>query len=133
MLVGTEPAPPPADSEEGSMLASAAEAPAGGDSAGMPPAEAGEPLGWPDPAAETAFLAEARERGEVLVPAKAREEIAEETDARALPALDTLVNRLPADVRETLEDLFRARFVRVTRVPRKALKSQGTSRETPAG
>jgi hypothetical protein len=105
------------------MLAGASGAQAGVEPAGMPPTEAGEPTGWPDPAAEAAFLAEARERGEVPVAAKAREEIAEETDARALPALDTLVNRLPAEVRDTLEDLFRARFVRVTRVPRKALKS----------
>lgn len=78
---------------------------------------------WPDDTAEAAFLAEARERGEVPAPAKAREEIAEETDSRPLPALDVLVQRIPAEVRESLEDLFRAKFVRVTRVPRKALRS----------
>jgi hypothetical protein len=39
-----------------------------------------------------------------------------------LPALDELVERIPADVRDTLEDLFRAKFVKVARVPKKALK-----------
>lgn len=105
------------------MLAKSGAAPAGAEPTGVPSAETGEPMGWPDPAAEAAFLAEARERGELPAAATAREEIVEETETRALPALDTLVNRLPADVRESLEDLFRARFVRVTRVPRKALKS----------
>jgi hypothetical protein len=39
----------------------------------------------------------------------------------ALPDLDALVGRLPADVRETLEELFRVRFQAVRRIPRKAL------------
>lgn len=47
----------------------------------------------------------------------------EEIDSKPLPALDDLVQRIPADVRDVLEDLFRARFVSVRRVPRKALKS----------
>ena len=34
---------------------------------------------------------------------------------------DELVARLPPAVRETLDELFRARFVRVTRLPRKTL------------
>lgn len=86
------------------------------------PRDASTAATWPDDAAEAAFLAEARDRGEVPTPVKAREEIAEETDARPLPALDDLVARIPAEVRESLEDLFRARFVRVARVPRKALR-----------
>lgn len=86
------------------------------------PREVSTAATWPDDAAEAAFLAEARERGEVSTPVKAREEIAEETDARPLPDLDVLVARIPPEVRESLEDLFRARFVRVARVPRKALR-----------
>ncbi len=109
--------------EEGGTLATAVSAETAGETAGVPPPEGSESAGWPDASAEAAFLSEARERGEVPVVAKAREEIAEETDARPLPALDTLVQRIPADVRETLDELFRARFVRVTRVPRKALKT----------
>lgn len=38
-----------------------------------------------------------------------------------LPALDTLVARLPEDVRATLDELFRLRFQAVRQVPRKAL------------
>lgn len=91
-------------------------------SAAISPPAGPEGATWPDDTAEAAFLADARERGEAPVPARAREEIAEETDARPLPALDDLVQRIPPEIREALDDLFRARFVRVTRVPRKALR-----------
>ena len=86
--------------------------------------EAGEPTAWPDDAAESAFLAEARDRGEVVKAPRAAEDAAEENaDPKALPNLDELVNRIPPEVRDTLEDLFRAKFVRVQRVPKRALKS----------
>lgn len=79
---------------------------------------------WPDEAVESAILAEARERGEpppVRAPgAEAAEEVA---DPKALPPLNDLVNRIPAEVREVLEDLYRARFVAVKRVPLRALKA----------
>jgi hypothetical protein len=110
---------PAAEADEAEDLAAAA---AVGTIADPAPREGAESGTWPDATAEAAFLGEARERGEVPVPAKAREEIAEETEARPLPALDDLMKRIPAEVRETLEDLFRAKFVRVVRVPKKALK-----------
>ena len=72
---------------------------------------------------ESAFLAEARERGEPVATKRADAEPPEEFDSKSLPPLDELVKRIPADVRETLEDLFRARFVTVKRVPKKALKT----------
>ena len=77
---------------------------------------------WPDDAVESAFRAEAKERGEVVVPARPIEGSAEPADTKPLPALVDLVNRIPPEVREALEDLFRARFVTVKRVPAKALK-----------
>lgn len=77
---------------------------------------------WPDEFAESAFLSEARDRGEKVVPVLAKEDIAEETDAKTLPSLDELVQRIPSEVREVLEDLFRAKFTTVRRIPRKALK-----------
>ncbi len=82
---------------------------------------------WPDEAAETAFLSEAKARGEVPAPAAAEATATEETpDASApLPSLDELVKRLTPGVRETLDDLFRAKFVKVQRVPKKALKARG--------
>jgi hypothetical protein len=76
-----------------------------------------------DEAAESAFLAEARDRGEVTKPrAESAVDAVDEIDSKPLPALDDLVAKIPADVREALEDLFRARFVAVKRVPKKALK-----------
>lgn len=90
----------------------------GGEQVGRTGGEGGT---WPDESAESAFLAEARQRGELPVAAQA-EPAAEEADARALPALEEMVRRVPTEVREALDDLFRARFVRVTRVPAKALK-----------
>jgi len=78
---------------------------------------------WPDESAEAAFLADARERGEPVVATKTADEVPEENDSKALPPLHELVERIPAEVRETLEELFRARFVNVKRMPKKALKT----------
>lgn len=77
-----------------------------------------------DEAAEAAFLAEARERGEIVAPPKAAEteEREEPLDPKALPPLNELVEQIPVEVREVLEDLFRARFVTVKRFPKKVLK-----------
>ncbi len=66
------------------------------------------------------MLSELRERGEKPVAAAATEAV-EEIDSKNLPPLNELVQRLSPAVRETLDDLFRARFVRVARVPQKAL------------
>jgi hypothetical protein len=77
---------------------------------------------WPDDSAEGAFLGEARERGEHVV-AVAAVEAVEETETKSLPPLDAMVKRLSPDVREMLDDLFRAKFVTVRRVPKKALKT----------
>jgi hypothetical protein len=69
------------------------------------------------------MVSELRDRGEVVAPPPAAE-AAEENDSGPLPPLNDLVQKIPADVREVLEDLFRARFVAVKRVPKKALKSK---------
>ena len=39
-----------------------------------------------------------------------------------LPSMDELVKRIPTDVRETLDELFRVKFVGVKRVPPSLLK-----------
>lgn len=91
----------------------------------LPPPSADEAPreAWPDESVESGFLAEARERGEpTSVAASAKEETAERTEAGPLPPLNDLVQRIPAEVRDVLEDLFRAKFVAVKRVPPKALK-----------
>ena len=81
---------------------------------------------WPDEAAESAIRAEVAGRGETLNSKAARElaEAAAEAAAekKGLPTLDALVKQIPSEVRDTLEDLFRVKFVKVARVPKKALK-----------
>jgi hypothetical protein len=81
---------------------------------------------WPDEAAESAMRAEVAGRGETLNSKAAREAAAAAAEAAAekknLPKLDDLIDRIPAEVRETLEELFRAKFVKVARAPNKALK-----------
>jgi hypothetical protein len=79
---------------------------------------------WPDDAAEGAFIAEARARGEPVKAAAATVEAVEEKEdeKKALPPLADLIKRLSPDVRETLDDLFRAKFTTVRRVPKKVLK-----------
>ena len=84
--------------------------------------EAAAAASWPDETGESAFRAEALERGEAMTAAKVPVEANEETITAPLPALDDLVKRIPSHVRDTLDDLFRARFVTVRRVPERALK-----------
>jgi hypothetical protein len=67
------------------------------------------------------MVSELRARGEFIAPSAARE-VVEEADAGPLPPLDQLVQKIPAELRETLDELFRARFVTVKRVPKNALK-----------
>lgn len=81
----------------------------------------GAPNAWPEESIEAAMVSELRGRGEQPA-AKPAREAPEESDNKSLPALNDLVQRLSPQVRETLDDLFRAKFVRVTRVPAKALK-----------
>ncbi len=81
---------------------------------------------WPDEAAESAMRAEVAGRGETLNSKAAREAAAaaaeEAVEKKNLPPLDDLINRLPADIRDAVEDLFRVKWTKVVRVPRKALK-----------
>ena len=79
-------------------------------------------VSWPDEAAESSFLSEARERGESPVAATPSQELTDDSDASPLPALNELVERIPANIRETLDDLFRVKYTTVRRIPHKALK-----------
>ncbi len=81
---------------------------------------------WPDETVEVAFLSDAKDRGETPTPGSAavQAEMTEEnSDRAALPPLDDLVKRIPSDVRDTLDELFRAKFVTVKRLPKKAFKT----------
>lgn len=112
--------PEPADEVAVAVTASAPTSPV--EAAGSPPANGNaENGGWPDEAAEAAFLAEARNRGDLPGPAQPAADAPPEAEA-PLPSLDELVPRIPPTVREALDELFRAKFVRVVRVPPEALK-----------
>jgi len=80
---------------------------------------------WPDEATESAFLSDQPPRlAEISVPL-AKDVSPKKSSPEvnvALPPLQSLVDRIPAEARETLEDLFRARFVSVKRVQAENLK-----------
>jgi len=81
------------------------------------------PIG-PTEAEEAAYLAE---QGPTVVgvatePSGLADAAEPEEASAKLPAIEDLVQRIPAAAREALDELFRARFVRVQRVPGKALK-----------
>lgn len=75
-----------------------------------------------DEASEAAFLSDQREQGIAAPPPEPKPAAEEETDSKALPALKDLVDRIPAETRQLMDELFRARFVTVRRLPKKALK-----------
>lgn len=84
----------------------------------------GDDAPWPtDEVGESSFLAEARARGESVGPMRAaapKEDV--EAETAPLPPLDDLVQRIPAEVRDLLEELYRVKFTTVRRVPAKNLK-----------
>jgi hypothetical protein len=89
---------------------------------GVEGGEAGDSTNvWPDAAAEEIFLTESGKQNVGGVPARAVDAM-EETEGQNLPPLDELVKRIPANVREALDDLFRVKYTTVRRVPKKALK-----------
>lgn len=88
----------------------------------MSPFDSEGPASWPDDAAESSFIAEARDRGESVKATIATAEIIDEKDTKSLPPLADLLKRLSPEVRETLDELFRVRFTSVKRTPKKWFK-----------
>lgn len=87
------------------------------------PAEDGAPVG-PNEGEEASFLAEQRiASGVASAPGPRTKERSDDPEpAGSLPPLEDLVNRIPAATRALLDELFRAKFVTVKRVPKSALK-----------
>ena len=77
------------------------------------------PVG-PSSEEEAAFLAEERENG--YAPPAATQPVADVEKSGSLPPLEDLVKRIPMPTRDLMEELFRAKFVTVKRVPKSALK-----------
>ena len=80
------------------------------------------PVG-PKPEEEAALLTPDRTSEQFYGQKPPAENIDVEPVAASLPPLEDLVKRIPAPTLELLEELFRAQFVTVKRVPRSALKS----------
>lgn len=79
----------------------------------------------PSDGEESAFLAEQREQGfsAPAAPKRGATSEAEPDDKTPLPPLDDLVQRIPAETRQLMDELFRANFITVKRVPKSALKN----------
>lgn len=90
------------------------------------PGDEGAPVG-PTDGEEAAFLAEQREQGDRapsgVRAANGASASSEPENDTPLPPLDELVSRIPAATRQLMDELFRARFVTVKRVPPSALKN----------
>lgn len=83
----------------------------------------GAPVG-PSEGEESAFIAEQREQGYTAPAPTQTLAVAEEpSDKKPLPPLDDLVNRIPPATRQLMDELFRAKFITVKRVPASALKN----------
>ena len=82
---------------------------------------------WPDEASEASFLSDQPPRlVEISVPVTKNSKETENGGAEPeipLPPLQSLIDRIPAEARETLDELFRARFVSVKRVQQENLKN----------
>jgi hypothetical protein len=80
------------------------------------------PVG-PTPEEEAALLTTDRTSEEFYgQPPREEQGDAEPATAASLPPMEDLLKRIPIPARELLEELFRARFVTVKRVPKAALK-----------
>jgi type IV secretory pathway protease TraF len=89
----------------------------------MPSADQSAPIG-PSAEEETAFLSSERENGgPVLVAPSTAAALNADDEKGELPPMEDLVKRIPAQTRDLIEDLFRARFVTVKRIPKAALKN----------
>lgn len=85
------------------------------------PAEESAPVG-PSADEEAAFLSAERENGGGDSAPRVVAAVVDD-DKGELPPMEDLVKRIPAQARDLMENLFRARFVTVKRIPKTALKS----------
>ncbi len=81
---------------------------------------------WPDAAVEDAMRAElaGRDTAAETKPKSRRAAEIETLAGGALPDLQALVATIPAEVKATLDELFRAQFESVRRVPAAVLKKE---------
>jgi hypothetical protein len=78
---------------------------------------------WPDEAAEVAFFGATSETETPAAKPALDADEQRPSPAPPLPKLEELVNRIPAESRELLDELFRAKFTVVRRVKASDLKA----------
>jgi hypothetical protein len=88
----------------------------------VPPPDDSVPVG-PSAEEEAAMLSQDRGSEEFYGQPPKAENLEPETEGASLPPMEDLVKRIPLPTRDLLEELFRARFVTVKRIPKAALKS----------
>lgn len=85
-----------------------------------------EPDPWMDAEREEAMKAamdvEDAERQASAAPNRRKAAVEETLDGGPLPALEDMIARVPAELQEAMDDLFRAKFQTVRRVPKAVLK-----------
>ena len=86
-----------------------------------PGAISAEAPAGPSSEEEAAFLAQEREMG-IVTPALMHTESPLEENG-SLPPMEDLVKRIPMPARDLMEELFRAKFITVKRIPQSALKA----------
>lgn len=90
--------------------------------------ESDDPAPWMDAEREAAMQAamevEAAERSAKSKPSRRQVEAAETLDGGPLPSLEDLIAKVPAELQEKMDELFRAKFQTVKRVPPAVLKSE---------
>ncbi len=77
---------------------------------------------WPDEGEERSFISEQHATGAPVAPTSPKAAEENELDRQPLPQLEDLIARIPGNVRDVLEDLFRAKFNAVRRAQVSALK-----------
>lgn len=87
---------------------------------------------WMDAEREAAMQAaieveEAERSAKQAKPSRRQSEAAETLDGGPLPDLDEMIAKVPADLQEKMDDLFRAKFQSVRRVPAAVLKDNPPS------
>ena len=92
-----------------------------------PAPEQPESAPWIDEEREAAMKAamevEDAQRHATAAPNRRKEAVRDTLDGGPLPELEDMIAQVPADLQEKMDDLFRAKFQTVKRVPEAVLKS----------
>lgn len=86
----------------------------------MPPPDEGDDDPIPSAEAESSALSDAKNRGEDVL-STALKNAEEETIKKKLPTLSEAIPLVPLPIQEALDEIFRAKWTRVTRIKKREL------------